>query len=112
MSKQSSTKPVSAALGVAFVTSLAAAPATHAGNPFELTELSHGYMVAEAEGRCGGNKGASEGNCGENRMERKSVAEGECGAKASKEGNCGEDKQREATKKKEGKCGEGKCGSV
>ena len=88
MSKKSTMKPLAAAMGAAFVTSLATAPVANAAeNPFAMSELSSGYMVASShmEGKCG------EGKCG--------------GDKAGKEGKCGGDK---ATK--EGKCGEGKCG--
>ena len=92
------TKSVAAAVGVAFVSSLAASTAV-ADNPFELTELDSGYMLAgddkAEEGTCG-EKG-EEGACGEKGKE------GACGEKG-KEGACGE-------KGEEGKCGEGKCGA-
>ena len=55
-------KPLSAAVGAAFVASLALSPlASAAENPFELRALTSGYEVAEkdAEGKCG------EGKCGE-----------------------------------------------
>ncbi|MGB5259166.1 MAG: hypothetical protein WBO34_01445, partial [Gammaproteobacteria bacterium] len=88
MSKKSTLKPLAAAMGAAFVTSLATVPVANAAeNPFAMSELSSGYMVASShiEGKCG------EGKCGE--------------GKAMKEGKCGEGKAM-----KEGKCGEGKCG--
>jgi len=87
MSQESTKKPLAIALGAAFVTSLAAIPVANAAeNPFAMSELSSGYMVAEmAEGKCG------EGKCG--------------GEKAKPEGKCGGEKA-----KAEGKCGEGKCG--
>ena len=111
MSKKSTMKPLAAAMGAAFVTSLATAPVANAAeNPFAMSELSSGYMVASShmegkcgEGKCGGDKATKEGKCGE----------GKCGGDKAKmkekckdkEGKCGGDK---ATK--EGKCGEGKCG--
>jgi len=51
-----------AALGTTFVVALAASPiANAADNPFSLTEISSGYMVADQdEGKCG------EGKCGGN----------------------------------------------
>ena len=59
MSKKTSMKPLAAAIGTALATTLAAVPAANADqNPFGLTELSSGYMVAGAEGKCG------EGKCG------------------------------------------------
>ncbi|MEJ2093811.1 MAG: hypothetical protein P8X93_01150 [Gammaproteobacteria bacterium] len=87
MSKKFTLKPVVAALGTTFVVSLATSPITQAAeNPFQLNELSSGYMVV------------AEGNCGEK------GAEGNCGEKDESEGKCGEKDESE------GKCGEGKCG--
>ncbi len=107
MSKKSSIKPLSIALGAAFVTSLAASNIANAAeqgaNPFAMNELSSGYVVAKegkcGEGKCGEGKGKKEGKCGE-----KGMKEGKCGGKDMKEGKCG------GKGKKEGKCGEGKCG--
>ena len=112
MSQESTKKPLSIALGAAFATSLAAAPVANAAdNPFAMSELSSGYMVADShmegkcgEGKCGGakategaDKATAEGKCGE----------GKCGGdKKMEEGKCGGDKKME-----EGKCGEGKCGA-
>jgi uncharacterized low-complexity protein len=105
MSKKSAVKPLSVAVGAAFITSLAGASvATAAENPFGMTELSSGYMVADShEGKCGGEKKEAEGKCGGEKKE----AEGKCGGeKMEAEGKCGGEK-----KKTEGKCGEGKCGA-
>ena len=107
--------PVSAAVGVAFVSSLAASSSVLADeNPFSTAELDAGYQLAGekgkegkcGEGKCGGDKGAKgsekgkEGSCGEKGHE------GACGEKGH-EGSCGE-------KGKEGACGEkgkeGSCG--
>ena len=101
MSKKNVLKPVAAALGTGFVVSLVASPIAQASeNPFSMNELSSGYMMADAEGKCGDKgemKDESEGKCGD---KEDTSAEGKCG-----EGKCGE--KREAH---EGKCGEGKCG--
>ena len=87
------TKPVAAAVGAAFVSSMAASTAVVAAdNPFEATDLDSGYMLAD------GHK-AKEGKCGE----------GKCGGEKAKEGKCGEGKCG-GEKAHEGKCGEGKCG--
>lgn len=60
-------------------------------NPFVMSDLKTGYMLAEhGDGKCG------EAKCGES---MKKV-----------EGKCGEAKCGESMKKAEGKCGEGKCG--
>ena len=98
MAKNMMKKPLAAAIGAAFVGTLAATPVTQASeNPFAATSLSRGYMVAE--------KGA-EGNCG---AKKKSESEGKCaGKKSVKEGNCG---TKTMGKGNEGKCGEGKCGA-
>ena len=97
-------KPIAIALGATFATSLAGTSIANAAeNPFSMTELSSGYMVA-AEGKCG------EGKCGEGMKDK---AEGKCGEgkcgegmKDAAEGKCGEGMKDAA----EGKCGEGKCG--
>lgn len=78
-------KPLIIALGAALGTAGAVSTAAADQNPFSLTELTSGYMVSGAEGRCG------EGKCGE----------GKCGGDKHAEGKCGE-----------GKCGEGKCGGT
>jgi uncharacterized low-complexity protein len=97
MSQKTTLKPLAIAAGAALATSLAATtPASAAENPFAMSELSTGYMVAEmAEGKCG------EGKCGGTKAteEAKTMKEGKCG-----EGKCGGEKDAE------GKCGEGKCG--
>ena len=98
-------KPVVAALGTTFVVALAASPiANAANNPFSITEISSGYIVADkAEGKCG------EGKCGGAKAKDTKETEGKCG-----EGKCGGGKSHEAKdggkKTGEGKCGEGKCG--
>jgi len=111
MSKKTSIKPLSIALGAAFVTSMAASniagAAEQGANPFALNELSSGYQIAK-EGKCG------EGKCG-GKKGKKGKKEGTCGEKGMKEGKCGEGKGMKEGKcggkgKKEGKCGEGKCG--
>ena len=83
-------KPVAAVLGTTFAVSLMASPLANAEqNPFEINELTSGYMQladGHGEGSCG------EGSCGENK------GEGSCG-----EGSCGESEG-------EGSCGEGSCG--
>jgi uncharacterized low-complexity protein len=92
-------KPVAAAVGVAFVSSLAISTAASAGdNPFGMSDLDSGYMLASSH------KEGEEGSCGENKGE-----EGNCGENKGEEGNCGENKD-EDDKGEEGKCGEGKCG--
>ena len=113
MSQKSTLKPLAVAVSAAFVTSLASTPIANAAeNPFAMSELSGGYMVADShmegkcgEGKCGAEKKAGkEGKCGEGKCgaEKKAGAEGKCG-----EGKCGAEKKTD----KEGKCGEGKCGA-
>jgi uncharacterized low-complexity protein len=104
MSNTTPLKPVSLAIGAVFVSSLAGASVANAAeNPFAMTELSGGYMVAgTAEGKCGGAK--------------KSAEEGKYGAtKASEEGTSGDTGEGQTGTgmhpSKEGKGGEGKCGA-
>lgn len=115
--KKFTLKPVAAALGTTFAVSLAASPLASAEeNPFNMTELGGGYMVAghdsDTEGKCG------EGKCGENKDQAKDDAEGKCGdSKDEGEGKCGDSKD-EGKDDGEGKCGgdkkegEGKCGGA
>ena len=84
MSKQSTRKPLSIALGAAAVVSLGAAGIANAEEPsdiFTMDELSSGYLIA------GGHEKPDEGGDEEG---------------GDKEGG---------DKEGEGKCGEGKCGS-
>jgi uncharacterized low-complexity protein len=105
-------KPVAAAVGVAFISSLVLTPAAMASdNPFSVADLDAGYMLAGdkgEEGKCG------EGKCGEDKGEEGKCGEGKCGEDKGEEGKCGEGKCGE-DKGEEGKCGEdkgeeGKCG--
>jgi len=114
MSQQVIKKPLAIALGAVFVTSLAGIPVANAAeNPFAMSDLSSGYVVAEmeegkcGEGKCGGDKTKKEGKCGEGKCGGdKKMEEGKCGGdKTMEEGKCGGAKKME-----EGKCGEGKCG--
>jgi uncharacterized low-complexity protein len=110
---------VATALGAAFSLNVAAAPLAGAANPFQLTELGSGYMVA-AEGKCGSDAGKTEqeAKCGSNAEKTEKAEEGACGAKTKDaqpkdaEGKCAANKVEEpSAKTEEGKCGEGKCGS-
>ena len=69
-------KPLAAALGAAFITSVSfTSPVSAEVNPFGITELETGYMVL-AEAKCG------EGKCGDKKAVKK-AAEAKCG-----EGKC------------------------
>ena len=121
MSKPTPMKPLALALGAAFVTSLAGASVANAAeNPFGMTELSSGYMVAETgmkEGNCGANKAkemkdgkCGTGKCGANMKQKQKMHDGKCGSSMSeekmKEGNCGGSMKHEKTEMpKEGNCG-------
>lgn len=98
MSNKRVTKPLAIALGAAFATSLTGASiASAAENPFGMTELSSGYMLADSlEGKCGEGKTKAEGKDGEGMNES---------AEKMKEGKCGEGKKKDAEKAQEGKCG-------
>ncbi len=71
-------KPIAAAVGTAFVASLATASIAYADtNPFEATALETGYGIQLAsshagegkcgEAKCGEDKAEGEGKCGENK---------------------------------------------
>lgn len=54
MPNEKSLKPTTVALRTAFVVALASSGAVQAaGNPFAMTELQSGFMVAEEAGKCG-----------------------------------------------------------
>ncbi len=112
MSKQT-IKPIALVAGAALAATLVATPAQADVNPFSMSALASGYMVADAkgtEGQCGANKGVSEAECGANKAAKK-AGEGECGAnKKPAEGECGANKA-ETKPIQEAKCGEAKCGS-
>ena len=119
-------KPVAAAVGVAFVASLAFSSVVVADdNPFESTDLDTGYMMAGGdkgeEGKCGEGKcGGDEGEEGTDQEGEEDTdhegEEGSCGGDdgdhEGEEGSCGVDDKGE-----EGSCGgddkgeEGACGS-
>ncbi|HKX55114.1 MAG TPA: hypothetical protein VJN01_03395 [Xanthomonadales bacterium] len=104
--KNSTLKPLAAAIGVAFVSSLAFSGTLMANeNPFAMADLESGYMLADAhegeEGKCGEDKGeegkCGEGKCGEDKGEDGKCGEGKCGEDKGEEGKCGEDKGEEAS---------------
>ena len=83
MVKKSKISPLTTALRASFTISLALSPIAHAtDNPFEVTSLSSGYMVADGhEGKCG------EGKCGDKKSsdskKDKKEGEGKCGGNKS-----------------------------
>ncbi len=103
--------PLAAAMGTAVVSTFTATAVNAEANPFEMTELSSGYMqLAQAdkagEMSCGAGMGKKEGSCGE----------GKCGGSVKMdEGKCAGNKPMPAkaqAKGKEAACGEGKCGAM
>ena len=82
--------PLSLAAGALFATTVLSPVAFAADNPFAMQKLSSGYQLAEAD------------------MADKKM-DGSCSADKKKDGSCSADKK--AMKKKDGKCGEGKCGA-
>jgi uncharacterized low-complexity protein len=101
MSEKKVVKPVALAVGAALASSFAIGGVANADtidNPFAMSALSAGYMLAAGEGSCGGDK-KDEGKCGGDKE-----GEGSCGGDKEGEGSCGGDKEGE------GKCGEGSCG--
>jgi len=102
MSKKKVIKPIALAVGAALAGTFAISGTVNADSidsPFEMSNLTVGYMLGEGEGSCGGDKDA-EGSCGEK------DGEGSCGEADEKEGegSCGEADEKEG----EGSCGEGK----
>ncbi|RME32930.1 MAG: hypothetical protein D6786_09135 [Gammaproteobacteria bacterium] len=98
-------KSLATAIGTTFVIGLAGQAVAEGGNPFSMTELDSGYMVADkgakAEGKCGTNSKAAAA---------KKKADGKCGT-----GKCGANKARakaKAAKEADGNCGGNKAGQV
>ena len=84
--------PLALALGATALGGVLAGPAALAADdPFRITELSRGYMVADSHGEAPAE--------GEEEPCPRDGGDGDGGDAAPAEGKCGE-----------GKCGEGKCG--
>jgi len=125
MSEKKVIKPIALAVGAALAGTFAISGTVNADSidsPFEMSNLTVGYMLGEGEGSCGGDKDAEgscgekdgEGSCGEKDGEGscgEKDGEGSCGEKDG-EGSCGEagDKADDGEKDAEGSCGEGSCG--
>ena len=93
--------PFALALGATALGGVLAGPAALAADdPFQITELSRGYMVADSHG------GGEEKPCPRDGEDDAAPAEGKCGEGKCGEGKCGEKGDAPA----EGQCGEGKCG--
>jgi len=116
-------KPLSIALGAAFVGSITGASVADAAeNPFGMKELSSGYMIADAaEGKYGG-KMKGESRCagmmkkmdadGDGRITREEFMAGhEAIFNAKDKNGDGVIDADEIKAMREGKCGEAKCGS-
>ena len=105
---------LSLAIGSAFAVSLAASPLANAAeNPFGMSALKSGYMLADASDMKASDKKMPEGKCGDKKSTK--AKDAKCGGKMKhdaatgkmKDGKCGN-----TAKMKEGKCGEGKCGAT
>ena len=94
------------AIGTSIAAGFGSTVVIAAENPFEVTELSAGYMImAEADTDQGEGTKAKDGSCGEGKCGNK-VDEAGDGDKG-KEGTCG-DKKMDEDKLMEGKCGDKK----
>ena len=91
--------PVIATAAVLAASFSLAPSAGAADNPFALRPLDGGYQLAQADK-------AKDAKCGADKAK-----DAKCGADKAKDGSCGADKKKSADKKKDGKCGEGKCGA-
>ncbi len=118
MLKKSDLKPITTAIGAVFVTSaLMTSTATAEDSPFQMTDLSSGYMVADGHG--------DKKMCKMKKMKKMDadgdgvVSKDEFMAHAEKkfsrkdkdgDGVISAEEMKSMKKHKEGKCGEGKCG--
>jgi uncharacterized low-complexity protein len=96
-------------VGTSIAAGIGATAVSADSNPFEVSELSSGYMnVAEADMVDvvkEGVKKVKDGVCGEGKCGGKMAG----AAEKAEEGKCA-GKMEDGAKKAEGKCGEGKCG--
>jgi uncharacterized low-complexity protein len=103
-------KPVSLALGSAFVGGLALGNVAFAADGLQAIDLGQGYMLVDdhnmlEEGKCGADKRA-----GEKAKDKGKSVEGFCGAgKAKEEGKRSGEKATDEGKSVEGFCGAGKA---
>ena len=114
MTRNNNIKTLSLATGTALALSVIGSSAMAAQtNPFGMTELSQGYSLTVAEGKCGqakcgGNKSkSSEAKCGGDKKE----AEAKCGGNKAAESKCGGDKKAAEAKCGGNKAAESKCGA-
>lgn len=99
MKTKSELKPLVVAVSTALAAGAFGISAANADeSPFQMTELSSGYMVTDAQGE------AQEGVAEEEKTKEGKCGEGKCGGEEADADASGEDKTEE------GKCGEGKCG--
>jgi len=97
--KKFNKKPLTLAMGTTAVISGFAANVNAESNPFAMSELSSGYMVAEVSNK------TSHGACGGN------VADAN-GKRITNDNKGSSKKTAPKTKKAEGSCGEGMCGGM
>lgn len=108
-------KPLTVALGAAFVGSLSLSQLANANAAFQITPLVGGYALAAegkcGEGKCGATKGMKCMDMKDKAQQDKCMADAHPADKKGKEGSCSADK-----KGKEGSCSadkkgkEGSCG--
>lgn len=109
---------LSLAIGSAFAVSLIAPAANAAENPFGMSALQNGYLLASAHsGAAPAAKAKDDMKATDKKMPEGKCGEGKCGgAKPDAKAKAKADKKSDmkATDKKmpEGKCGEGKCGGA
>jgi len=112
MSKKHSMKPLAVAIGAALATSVSAG--AYAGqNPFGMSSLGQGYMIASPDDG-GGNAKGQDGKCGEGKCGaatmKKMGYDGHCGGEMNAKGaeaHCGGAMAADM-KGKDGNCGAGK----
>jgi uncharacterized low-complexity protein len=110
MSNKTLKTPLILAAGAILTIVLSATSVVNAAdNPFSMTSLSSGYLVASADGKCGSGKcggdKAGEAKCGGDK-----AGEAKCGGDKAGEAKCGGDKGGEAKCGGDKKAGEAKCG--
>ena len=104
-------KYLASAVTAALASSIGTSIANANENPFQMTPLNHGYMIADTKGQTPPDDDTKrEGSVGDDKLGSGQCGEGQCGTNAkSGEGNLKGSKGE--NKLGSGQCGEGQCGT-
>ena len=116
-------KPLTLAVGAAFVGAVSLASIAHASNSFQLSQMNSGYQLGDkapegkcGEGKCGATKGKKCSEMPDKAAKDKCMADahpkktdGSCSADKKKDGSCSADKKKDGSCSGDKKKSEGSC---